>query len=554
MSRRAPQADPVRGWSGGRAPETLDDLAAHAHESHVVVVGGGIGGLVAALACAKIGMRVTLLEASDRLGGALWTEEIGGLPVDVGAEGYATRGGAVRSPLDELGLDRRGRRRPPRAPSGSAGCRAARCPLPEETVRGIPENPWDERVRRADRLARRMAGVPRPAAPAAHDRAGAQPRPARPHAHGRPRARSARRAAQPRRVRDPPRRRRRRGRRARAQRRPDPHRIARRRGGPAACGPRDAPDPPGDALEGIDGGMSRLVDALRERLRRARRRHPAGRAGRRRSKLGRGDGRWTVRHRADEAHARSRRPRDRRRREPSTALRLLAAAVPDLRTPVPAHRARGRHARRRARAALAASAPRTGGLRRAGARSAASVTDSTARWPWLRAPRRSGRARAQGHLRRPRATAPATAALDDAAAPTSRSPRRPPCWACRWSVPRARGRTARGTASRRPSRRSASATRRTRPARRSTRVPGLAVVGAWLAGTGIAQVVPDALARGRAGATRGAVGERRVRPDGALMPRERRGGPLAQRRVRGQRMPESAYGATLGADPLAHRA
>lgn len=40
-------------------PSALDRLAAHAHDAHVVVVGGGIGGLVAAHECAKVGIRVT---------------------------------------------------------------------------------------------------------------------------------------------------------------------------------------------------------------------------------------------------------------------------------------------------------------------------------------------------------------------------------------------------------------------------------------------------------------------------------------------------------------
>ena len=46
------------------------ELAARAAEKHVVVIGGGIGGLIAARECAKVGMRVTVLEASDAVGGA----------------------------------------------------------------------------------------------------------------------------------------------------------------------------------------------------------------------------------------------------------------------------------------------------------------------------------------------------------------------------------------------------------------------------------------------------------------------------------------------------
>ena len=128
-------------------PAPLDDLAAQAHDSSVVVVGGGIGGMVAALECAKIGIRVTLLEASERLGGALETMSLTGLRVDVGAEGYAARGGAVRALVNDLGLQDAVVRPAPRA-EWIAGLPGGAAPMPVATIRGIPENPWDERVRR----------------------------------------------------------------------------------------------------------------------------------------------------------------------------------------------------------------------------------------------------------------------------------------------------------------------------------------------------------------------------------------------------------------------
>lgn len=128
-------------------PSALDRLAAHAHDSHVVVVGGGIGGLVAALECAKVGIRVTLIEAGTRLGGAVRTVDLGGVRVDLGAEGYATRGGAVRRLVDELGLSDAVVPTSPRA-EWIAGLPGGPAPVPEATLRGIPENPWDESVRR----------------------------------------------------------------------------------------------------------------------------------------------------------------------------------------------------------------------------------------------------------------------------------------------------------------------------------------------------------------------------------------------------------------------
>ncbi|XVQ08810.1 protoporphyrinogen oxidase [Spirillospora sp. CA-255316] len=59
--------------------------------SHVVVVGAGIAGLVAARLLARGGARVTVLEGSPRIGGKLQVSEIGGLPVDEGAEALLVR-------------------------------------------------------------------------------------------------------------------------------------------------------------------------------------------------------------------------------------------------------------------------------------------------------------------------------------------------------------------------------------------------------------------------------------------------------------------------------
>jgi squalene-associated FAD-dependent desaturase len=50
---------------------------------HVIVVGGGLAGLAAALACADRGARVTLLEARRRLGGATWSSPHRGLGFEI---------------------------------------------------------------------------------------------------------------------------------------------------------------------------------------------------------------------------------------------------------------------------------------------------------------------------------------------------------------------------------------------------------------------------------------------------------------------------------------
>lgn len=52
---------------------------------HVVVVGAGMAGLAAARTLADAGVRVTVLEARDRIGGRIWTDSSLGMPIDLGA-------------------------------------------------------------------------------------------------------------------------------------------------------------------------------------------------------------------------------------------------------------------------------------------------------------------------------------------------------------------------------------------------------------------------------------------------------------------------------------
>ncbi|MGW4107612.1 FAD-dependent oxidoreductase, partial [Streptomyces sp. NPDC004976] len=56
-----------------------------------VVVGAGIAGLAAAHRLLERGARVTVLEASDRVGGKLLPGEIAGARVDLGAESLLAR-------------------------------------------------------------------------------------------------------------------------------------------------------------------------------------------------------------------------------------------------------------------------------------------------------------------------------------------------------------------------------------------------------------------------------------------------------------------------------
>ncbi|KAJ3023539.1 UNVERIFIED_CONTAM: Lysine-specific histone demethylase 1A [Siphonaria sp. JEL0065] len=68
----------------------------------VIVVGAGISGLAAAESLRKIGCKsLALLEARDRIGGRILTQELQGIPVDLGASCIR---GATGNPLLSLGL------------------------------------------------------------------------------------------------------------------------------------------------------------------------------------------------------------------------------------------------------------------------------------------------------------------------------------------------------------------------------------------------------------------------------------------------------------------
>lgn len=74
------------------------------------VVGGGISGLTAAYrlrAAAGDDAAITLFEPTDRLGGVLRTEQVGGQAMDVGAEAFVLRRPEMPALLAELGLSDR---------------------------------------------------------------------------------------------------------------------------------------------------------------------------------------------------------------------------------------------------------------------------------------------------------------------------------------------------------------------------------------------------------------------------------------------------------------
>ena len=118
---------------------------------HVAVVGGGVAGLVAARELALAGARVTVLEAAPELGGRVRAVELAGAPFDMGAEAFATRGGAVVDLLGDLGLAAQVVQ-PTAAGAWVVGA-AGPLPLPPGGALGVPAKPLGA-------AARRHLGVP----------------------------------------------------------------------------------------------------------------------------------------------------------------------------------------------------------------------------------------------------------------------------------------------------------------------------------------------------------------------------------------------------------
>ncbi|WP_279631039.1 FAD-dependent oxidoreductase [Rathayibacter sp. VKM Ac-2759] len=119
----------------------------------VAVVGGGVAGLAAAAECLRIGLRVVVLEAGERVGGSVAPLEIAGVVLDAGAESFATRGGHVEAALGALVSDGRPLAEAVVEPStgGSwlhlSGGRSV--PSPRAGILGIPGTPLATDVVRA---------------------------------------------------------------------------------------------------------------------------------------------------------------------------------------------------------------------------------------------------------------------------------------------------------------------------------------------------------------------------------------------------------------------
>ncbi|TRV76865.1 protoporphyrinogen oxidase [Streptomyces sp. 130] len=106
---------------------------------HVVVIGGGIAGLAAAHRLVGAGLRVTVLEATDRLGGKLMTGEVAGVRVDLGAESMLARRPEAVGLARAVGLG--DRLQPPATATAALWTRDALRPMPKGHVMGVPGDP-----------------------------------------------------------------------------------------------------------------------------------------------------------------------------------------------------------------------------------------------------------------------------------------------------------------------------------------------------------------------------------------------------------------------------
>ncbi|MEU9981642.1 protoporphyrinogen oxidase [Streptomyces sp. NPDC050856] len=109
------------------------------HGGRAVVIGGGIAGLAAAHRLVTAGWRVTVLEATDRLGGKLRAGEIAGVRVDLGAESMLARRPEAVDLARAVGLG--DLLQPPATTTAAIWTRDALRPMPQGHVMGVPGSP-----------------------------------------------------------------------------------------------------------------------------------------------------------------------------------------------------------------------------------------------------------------------------------------------------------------------------------------------------------------------------------------------------------------------------
>lgn len=110
------------------------------NHQRVVVVGGGVSGLATAYLLARDSgpdVEIVVLEASDRLGGKILTQDVAGHPVDMGPDALLVRLPAMRALLEDLDLTTA--IVAPGASGAFIWSRGRLRPLPPSTLFGIPQ-------------------------------------------------------------------------------------------------------------------------------------------------------------------------------------------------------------------------------------------------------------------------------------------------------------------------------------------------------------------------------------------------------------------------------
>lgn len=114
----------------------MREVESRTDTGRVVVVGAGIAGLAAAHRLLERGARVTVVEASDRVGGKLLAGEIAGARVDLGAESMLARRPEAVALARAVGLG--DALQPPATATASLWTRGALRPMPKGHVMGVP--------------------------------------------------------------------------------------------------------------------------------------------------------------------------------------------------------------------------------------------------------------------------------------------------------------------------------------------------------------------------------------------------------------------------------
>ena len=136
-------------------------MSSRVAQVEVAIVGGGLSGLSAARRLRERGRTVTVLEARDRVGGKMWTEEVGGHHADLGAHWIGPTQDRVAALGRELGVQTapqpldgqavlvsRGRRRtfrgsiPPLSPLSIAELGVAQLRLDRLRRKVSVDHPW----------------------------------------------------------------------------------------------------------------------------------------------------------------------------------------------------------------------------------------------------------------------------------------------------------------------------------------------------------------------------------------------------------------------------